>query len=93
MAFLIVCTGVLVLRRTHPNLERPFRVKRVNIVAPLGILSALALMLTLPAETWIRLIVWLAIGLTIYFFYARRRTEERFAELASGARALEGDDA
>jgi APA family basic amino acid/polyamine antiporter len=93
MAFLIVCAGVLVLRRTHPNLQRPFRVKRVNIVAPLGILSALGLMLTLPADTWIRLVVWLAIGLTIYFFYARRHTEERFAELASGARALEGDDA
>jgi APA family basic amino acid/polyamine antiporter len=93
MAFLIVCTGVLVLRRTHPDLERPFRVKRVNIVAPLGILSALALMITLPADTWIRLVVWLAIGMTIYFLYARRNTEARFAELASGARALEGDEA
>ena len=48
MAFLIVCAGVLVLRRTHPDLERPFRVQRVEIVAPLGILSALALMVTLP---------------------------------------------
>ena len=92
MAFLIVCAGVLVLRRTHPDLERPFRVKRVEIVAPLGILSALALMLTLPADTWIRLVVWLAIGMSIYFLYARRHTEERFAELASGARALEADE-
>jgi APA family basic amino acid/polyamine antiporter len=92
MAFLIVCAGVLVLRRTHPDLERPFRVKRVNIVAPLGIVSALALMLTLPTDTWIRLIVWLAIGMTIYFLYARRNTEERFAALAAGQRTLEGDD-
>ena len=92
MAFLIVCAGVLVLRRTHPDLERPFRVKRVEIVAPLGILSALALMITLPADTWIRLVVWLAIGMTIYFLYAKRHTEERFAELASGARALELGD-
>jgi len=92
MAFLIVCAGVLVLRRTHPNLERPFRVKRVEIVAPLGILSALALMVTLPADTWIRLTVWLLIGITIYFFYARPHTEERFAALASGQRALEGDE-
>jgi len=92
MAFLIVCAGVLVLRRTHPDLERPFRVKRVEIVAPLGILSALALMLTLPADTWIRLVVWLAIGMSIYFLYARRHTEARFAELASGARALEADE-
>ena len=92
MAFLIVCAGVLVLRRTNPDLERPFRVKRVEIVAPLGILSALALMITLPADTWIRLVVWLAIGMTIYFLYAKRHTEERFAELASGARVLEADD-
>ena len=92
MAFLIVCAGVLVLRRTNPDLERPFRVKRVEIVAPLGILSALALMITLPADTWIRLVVWLAIGMTIYFLYAKRHTEARFAELASGARALESDE-
>ena len=92
MAFLIVCAGVLVLRRTNPELERPFRVKRVEIVAPLGILSALALMITLPVDTWIRLVVWLAIGMSIYFLYARRHTEARFAELASGARALESDE-
>jgi APA family basic amino acid/polyamine antiporter len=80
-AFLIVCTGVLVLRRTHPHIERPFRVPHVKIVAPLGILSALALMVTLPVSTWIRLVVWLLIGLVIFFLYARRHTEERFAEL------------
>jgi APA family basic amino acid/polyamine antiporter len=93
MAFLIVCAGVLVLRRTNPDLERPFRVKRVEIVAPLGILSALALMITLPADTWIRLVVWLAIGITIYFLYAKRHTEARFDELVSGGRALESDEA
>ncbi len=92
MAFLIVCAGVLVLRRTHPDLERPFRVKRVNIVAPLGILSALALMATLPADTWIRLVIWLAIGLVIFFLYAKRNTEKKFAELAAGTRVLEADD-
>jgi APA family basic amino acid/polyamine antiporter len=92
MAFLIVCAGVLVLRRTHPDLERPFKVKRVNIVAPLGILSALALMAMLPVDTWIRLVVWLSIGLCIYFLYARRNTEAKFAELAAGARKLEGDE-
>ena len=92
MAFLIVCTGVLVLRRTNPDLERPFRVRRIEIVAPAGMLSALALMAMLPIDTWIRLAVWLLIGLTIFFLYARRRTEERFAALASGARALEPDE-
>jgi basic amino acid/polyamine antiporter, APA family len=93
MAFLIVCSGVLVLRRTNPELERPFRVKRVEIVAPLGILSALALMITLPSDTWIRLGVWLVIGLTIFFLYARTRSVERFEALAAGERKLEGDEA
>ena len=50
-------------------------------------------MATLPITTWIRLGVWLPIGLTIYFLYAKRHTEARFAELASGARALESDEA
>ena len=92
MAFLLVCAGVLVLRRTHPHLERPFRVPRVNLVAPLGILSALGLMVTLPADTWIRLAVWLAIGVAIFFLYARRHTAERFAALASGEREVVADD-
>jgi basic amino acid/polyamine antiporter, APA family len=92
MAFLIVCAGVLVLRRTHPDLERPFKVRHVNIVAPAGILSALALMAMLPVDTWIRLVIWLSIGLCIFFLYARRNTEAKFAELAAGARKLEGDE-
>jgi APA family basic amino acid/polyamine antiporter len=93
MAFVIVCSGVLVLRRTNPELERPFRVKRVEIVAPLGIFSALALMVTLPSDTWIRLVIWLAIGLVIFFLYARDRSEKRFEALAAGERRLEGDEA
>ena len=66
--------GVLVLRRTHPDVERPFRVPHVNVVAGLGLLSALGLMVTLPIETWIRLAIWLVIGLTIFFTYARSHT-------------------
>jgi basic amino acid/polyamine antiporter, APA family len=89
-AFLIVCSGVLVLRRTHPDLERPFRVPAVKVIAPLGIVSALALMVTLPVSTWIRLGVWLLIGLVIFFFYARSHTAARFAELE---RAAAGDGA
>jgi APA family basic amino acid/polyamine antiporter len=85
LAFLLVCSGVLVLRRTHPDVERPFRVPRVEIVAGLAIAGALALMAMLPLSTWIRLVVWLAIGLTIFFSYARRHTGERFAELARDA--------
>jgi APA family basic amino acid/polyamine antiporter len=83
-AFLVVCTGVMVLRKARPELERPFRIPHVWLVAPLGILCSLALMLTLPPDTWIRLGVWLAIGLVIFFLYARHHTEERFEELAEG---------
>ena len=82
LAFLIVCSGVMVLRRTHPEVERPFRLPHVNVLATLGIVSSLALMATLPASTWIRLVVWLLIGLTIFFGYARGHSAVRFAELA-----------
>jgi APA family basic amino acid/polyamine antiporter len=91
-AFLLVCSGVLVLRRTQPDLERPFRVWHVEIVAPLGILSALGLMVMLPTDTWVRLGIWLAIGLAIFFLYARRHTEARFAALAAGKRSLVPDE-
>lgn len=68
-AFAVVCVGVLALRITQPNLERPFKTPLVFVTAPLGALSALALMAGLPHDTWIRLAIWLAIGLLIYFIY------------------------
>lgn len=68
-AFAVVCVGVLVLRLTQPNIERPFKTPLVYVTAPLGALSAIALMAALPSDTWIRLAVWLAIGLAIYFIY------------------------
>ncbi len=74
MAFAIVCGAVLVMRRTHPNAERPFRVPFVPLVPILGILSCLTLMMALPPLNWIRLVVWLAIGLLIYFTYGRHRS-------------------
>jgi APA family basic amino acid/polyamine antiporter len=73
LAFMIVCVGVLVLRVQRPELERPFRAPGVWFTAPLGALSALALMTTLPVETWFRLAGWLAIGLVIFFAYSRPR--------------------
>jgi APA family basic amino acid/polyamine antiporter len=84
LSFLIVCSGVIVLRHRRPELERPFRVPAVHLVAGLGILSSAGLILTLPVETWIRLLVWLAIGLVIWFAYARPRTRARMAALAQG---------
>jgi APA family basic amino acid/polyamine antiporter len=82
LAFSIVCVGVLVLRHTHPQIERPFRVPHVNVIAGLGLLSACGLMATLPIETWIRLAIWLVVGLTIFFSYARPHTQAKFAALS-----------
>ncbi|HEX3494220.1 MAG TPA: amino acid permease [Methylocella sp.] len=70
-AFAMVCLGVLVLRVTHPEIDRPFKTPAVFAVAPLGAASAVFLMLGLPGDTWLRLVVWLAIGLAIYFWYGR----------------------
>jgi APA family basic amino acid/polyamine antiporter len=71
LAFVIVCTGVLVLRIREPGLRRPFKTPLVWFVAPMGTISAAYLMAYLDKETWIRLLVWLVIGLTIYFSYSR----------------------
>jgi APA family basic amino acid/polyamine antiporter len=77
LAFLIVCSGVLVLRIREPNLPRPFKTPFVWFVAPAGALSAAYLMFYLDIETWLRLLLWLAIGLAIYFLYSR--THSRLA--------------
>ena len=75
LAFVLVCGGVWVLRRKRPELERPFRTPLVPLVPILGIVSCLGLMLTLPFDTWIRLLVWLLIGFTIYFGYGRKHSK------------------
>ena len=83
LAFVLVCIGVLVLRRTRPDLQRPFRTPWVPFVPIMGIICCFGLMLTLPEDTWLRLIVWLLIGLTIYFGYSRRHSVLQ-KELAAG---------
>jgi APA family basic amino acid/polyamine antiporter len=70
LAFVIVSIGVLVLRIREPNLPRVFKTPAVWLVAPLGALSALYLMYFLSGKTWMRLIIWLVIGLVIYFAYS-----------------------
>jgi len=70
-AFAIVCIGVLVLRRSRPDLPRPFAAPALYLVAPAGAASAIFLMCGLPFDTWTRLLVWLILGLAIYFLYAR----------------------
>ena len=74
LAFVIVCAAVLIMRRTHPNVRRPFRAPFGSVVPILGIFCCLVLMFSLPAENWVRLFVWLAIGLVIYFSYGRRHS-------------------
>ena len=73
-AFAIVCAAVLIMRRTNPDAERPFRAPLVPLIPILGIACCLMLMFSLPAENWLRLAVWLGIGLVIYFTYSRKRT-------------------
>ncbi len=73
-AFAIVCAAVLVMRRTNPQAERPFRCPWVPVVPVLGILCCFVLMLSLPTANWWRLFGWMAIGLVIYFSYSRHHS-------------------
>jgi APA family basic amino acid/polyamine antiporter len=73
-AFAVVSVGTLVLRIVDPGLRRPFRAPAIWIVAPLGAITSVFLMFGLPLDTWVRLAVWLAIGLVIYFAYGRRHS-------------------
>ena len=73
LAFAIVCVGVLILRKVEPDTPRPFRTPGMPWVPIFGTLICLYLMSGLPLRTWVRLVVWLAIGLTIYFTYGRFR--------------------
>ena len=83
LAFVLVSLGVLVLRIREPNLPRPFKTPFVWFVAPMGALSAGYLMFYLDKETWIRLVVWLIIGLVIYFSYGRQHSRLQ-AERSAG---------
>jgi APA family basic amino acid/polyamine antiporter len=76
-AFVIVCGGVLVLRYTRPDIPRPFKTPLVPFVPIMGILSCFYLMSGLPKDTWIRLLVWMGIGLVIYFTYGIRKSKLR----------------
>ncbi len=73
-AFLICNIAVVVLRRTRPDLERGFRVPLVPFFPIIGAGLCIYLMVDLPGETWWRFLIWLAIGLAIYFLYGRRHS-------------------
>jgi len=74
-AFTLVCIGILVLRKTEPNIERPFKTPLVPFVPIMGIIVCVVMMLSLPGESWERLAIWLLIGVVIYMFYGRKHSK------------------
>jgi APA family basic amino acid/polyamine antiporter len=76
-AFVLVNVGVIVLRRTRPDLDRGFRVPFVPVFPIIGIGLCIYLMAQLPLDTWLRFVVWMALGLALYFVYGRRHSRLR----------------
>ena len=96
-AFILVAVGVMVLRRTRPDLKRSFRCPGVPVVPILAMLTSFYLMLNLPSATWARFFVWMAIGFVIYFAYGARHSRlvtdpnySRDADAAAADRRRQG---
>ena len=77
LAFVIVCISVMVLRKTRPDLPRPFKTPLVPLVPILGVITCLAQMMALPFDTWMRLVIWMVAGFFIYFLYGRKHSKVR----------------
>jgi len=90
-AFVLVSVGVIVLRRSRPDLERPFRVPLVPVVPIVSALASLWLMLNLPTESWLRFGIWMAVGVVVYLVYGRRRS--RFSVQGAAEREAAGQQA
>ena len=86
LAFVIVCVGVVVLRVLDPKTPRPFRAPAIAIVGPLGALGAISQMVPLPLETWIRLLIWMAIGVVFYFSYSYSHSRLRRSRAREAAK-------
>jgi APA family basic amino acid/polyamine antiporter len=84
-AFILVNVGVIVLRRTKPDMPRPFRVPFSPVFPIIGVAFCVYLVAQLPGTTWIRFVVWLVIGMLIYFLYSRKHSRLRTEELAPGS--------
>ncbi len=80
IAFAAVCIGVLVLRRTQPELPRPFRIKGAWLVCSAGVISCLILLSTMTAHNWALMIAWTAIGFLIYFLYGYRHSKQHASQ-------------
>ena len=81
LIFVIVCAGIPILRRTRPDLPRPFRTPASPVVPLLGVATCAYLMSGLPPDTWLRLILWMGAGLVIYAAYGRRHSRVRASNL------------
>ena len=80
-AFVIVCAAVMIMRRTRPDVPRAFKTPVLPIVGTCGILANFGLMFSLGWINWVRLFIWMAIGVCIYFGYSRTRTVLHLARL------------
>ncbi len=90
-AFILVCAGILVMRKTMPDAPRAFKTPFVPFVPILGIFICLFMMVFLPLDTWIRLVVWMIIGLDIYYFYGMRKskmTVDKMKTITQGKRIV-----
>jgi APA family basic amino acid/polyamine antiporter len=76
-AFVIVSLGIIFLRYQRPELKRPFKTPLVPFIPALSALVSLALMASLPKDTWLRLVIWMAIGIVLYFSYGHGHSELR----------------
>jgi APA family basic amino acid/polyamine antiporter len=85
LAFMIVSAGVWILRRRRPDLHRPFKAPWVPFTPIMAIVVSLLLMVSLSGETWLRLLLWLIIGLLVYFFYGRHHSNVALARAKEGA--------
>ncbi len=74
-AFVLVCVGVIVMRKTDPDVPRSFKVPWVPVVPIIGIVICVALMASLPLDTWLRLAAWMGLGLVIYFAYSKNHSK------------------
>jgi len=83
LAFVIVCIGVIVMRKTNPEAPRPYKTPLVPLVPILGVLVCFAMMASLDIVTWLRLVIWLAIGLLIYFGYGAKHSHLRAPAVAA----------
>ncbi len=93
LAFVMVCAAVFILRYQRPAVHRPFRCPVIYLVAPLGILVNVTMMLFLPVDSWLRLVIWLAAGMVIYFLYSVRHShlsQHLMQEIATPRKEITG---